>query len=155
MFFWNKRFKFVRKLNLYSDEIYLALQRTIDADSELGMVPVYIFDICLIATDERAGSCELRVGYNDSIYYTGNIGYTVFMKHRGNRYAMKACLLLFELAKKHNMKKLIITCNPDNAASAKTCDLLGAKYITTVDIPPDNIMYILGDRQKMIYEVIL
>ncbi len=29
-------------------------------------------------------------------------------------------------------------CDPTNAASSKTCELAGGKYIETVDIPEDN-----------------
>ncbi|MCL1830646.1 MAG: GNAT family N-acetyltransferase [Oscillospiraceae bacterium] len=150
-----KKFRFVRRINLHDDEIFLYLQNKVEADSDLGYVPAYCFDIYLFDTNENVGRCELRVGDTDQIYYAGNIGYTIYMKYRGNRYAMKASILLLELAKRHFMEKLIITCNPDNFASIRTCELLGARYIETVDIPSDNIMYRLGDRKKNIYEILL
>ena len=140
MIFKKRRFKFFTRLNLHDDEIYLTLVNTVIDDADFGNIPIYRFDICLIETGEPVGRCELRVGSNDTIYYAGNIGYSVYMKFRGNRYAMKASLLLFQLAKKHSMKKLIITCNPNNIASARTCELLGCRYIETIDIPKDNIM---------------
>ena len=46
------------------------------------------------------GRCALRIGYNDSLYYVGHIGYSVYEKYRGHHYAAKACKLLFLLAKK-------------------------------------------------------
>ena len=60
------------------------------------------------------GKIDLRIGHNGNVYYGGNIGYSVDKKYRGHHYAGKACLLLFELAKKHHMDYLIITCVPDN-----------------------------------------
>lgn len=150
-----KKFKFYKRLNYHDNEIYLVINRTIDSVPDLNRVPEYDFDICLIETGEAVGRCSLRVGMNDNLYYGGNIGYSVYNRYRGNRYAMKASLLLFQLAKRHSMERLIITCNPDNIASSRTCDLLGAKYLETVDIPTDNEMYMIGDRKKMIYEVII
>lgn len=74
------------------------------------------------------GSCDLRIGHNENLYYGGNIGYRVEEAYRGNHYAGKACLLLFELARKHDLQYLIITCNPDNAASRKTCEYAGENF---------------------------
>ena len=38
--------------------------------------------------------------------------------HRGHHYAGKACKLLFQLAQRHGMEYVIITCNPDNYPSS-------------------------------------
>ena len=46
---------------------------------------------------------------------------------------------------------MIITCDPDNAASYKTCEYAGGKYIETIDIPEDNEMYAEGKRLVKIY----
>ena len=54
------------------------------------------------------GVCDLRIGHNDNVYYGGNIGYSIGEAYRGHHYAAKACLLLFELAKKHNLEYVII-----------------------------------------------
>lgn len=50
------------------------------------------------------------------------------------------------------MENIIITCNPDNIPSKKTCEYVGAKLNAIVDLPPHNDMYIEGERQKCIYE---
>lgn len=75
----------------------------------------------------------------------------VFIHH----YAAKACIILKSLARKHGMDKLIITCNPDNTASIKTCEAAGAELRCIVDLPENNDMYQEGERQKCIYELIL
>ena len=65
----------------------------------------------------KIGVCDLRIGHNENTYYGGNIGYGIDEEYRGHHYAGKACLLLFELARKHEWDYVIITCNPDNFAS--------------------------------------
>lgn len=72
-------------------------------------------------------------------------------KHRGHHYAGKACLLLFELAGKHGMDYLIITCNPDNHASRKTCEYAGGELLEIVELPEDNDMRESGESEKCIY----
>ena len=81
----------------------------------------------------------------------GNIGYGIDEAYRGHHYASKACKLLFTLAKKHELSYLLITCDPENMASSKTCQLTGGKYIETADIPQDHEMFTEGKRKVMIY----
>ena len=137
---------------LRGKEIALKLVRTEEEDRERGWLPAYYFAICL-ADGTEVGNCELRVGYNVNTYYGGNIGYTVRPEHRGHRYAAKACGLLFLLARKHGMEYLIITCDPDNIASRKTCEYAGGSLEEIVDLPKDNEMYRAGARKKCIYRV--
>ena len=99
--------------------------------------------------------CGLRIGHNEGVYYGGNIGYGVGEPHRGRHYAGKACLLLFQLAKKHGMDYLYITCNPENTASRKTCEYAGGVLEGVVDVPEDNDMYQRGERKKCIYRFVL
>ena len=86
------------------------------------------------------GRCALRIGYNDSLYYVGHIGYSVYEKYRGHHYAAKACKLLFLLAKKHNMSYLYITCNPDNIPSRKTLEYLKGELLEIAELPEDSDM---------------
>ncbi len=137
---------------LKNDEIYLRLERTVEANEAKGYVPAYHFVICK-SDDTEVGSCDLRIGHNQNLYYGGNIGYSVHGEYRGNHYAGKACVLLFELAKKHELNNLYITCNPDNIASRKSCEFVGAILEKIVDLPQDNEMYQSGDRQKCIYRI--
>ena len=72
--------------------------------------------------------------------------------YRGNHYAGKACRLLFHLAKRHGMDYLVITCNPDNYPSRKTCEYAGGILREIVDLPEDNDMRRDGETRKCIYE---
>ena len=139
---------------LQNDEINLVLERTADGNEEKGWVPAYHFAICN-QDGIKMGVCDLRIGHNDKLYYGGNIGYRVDEKYRGPHYAGKACLLLFELAKMHQLEYVIITCNPDNYASRKTCEYAGGELLETVELPADNDMREDGETEKCIFKFIL
>ena len=141
---------------LTDGEISLVLRKTTPADPEKGFVPAYIFNITKTDTDEAAGEIALRVGYTgDLVWYAGHIGYGVHEPFRGNYYAAKACRLVLPLAAAHGMDVLWITCNPDNWASRKTCEFIGAELVGIVDLPEYTEMYKRGERRKCRYRVIL
>ena len=136
--------------DLRGDGVFLRLDRTCEGQPEKNWVPAYYFDICL-PDGTKAGQCDLRIGHNDRLYIGGNIGYSIDEPCRGHRYAAKACELLFRQARKHGLDYVIITCDPANRASARTCELAGGRYIETVPVPEDSDMYAKGDREVMIY----
>jgi predicted acetyltransferase len=140
--------------------------RLLDGDLELVLVerspedpasewaPAYRFEMRRNGSPKRIGSIDLRVG--DTPYlrmYGGHIGYNVDKEYRGNHYAARACRLILPLARQHGMKTLWITCNPDNWASRRTCELLGAELVEIVDLPETSDMYLLGERQKCRYRL--
>ena len=139
---------------LKSEEISLVLERTAAANPERGWVPAYYFAI-RNKDGAKIGECDLRVGHNENTYYGGNIGYSINEEYRGHHYAGKACLLLFELAKRHNMDYLIISCDPDNFASRKTCEYAGGKLSEIAELPEGNDMRSNGETEKCIYKFIL
>lgn len=136
--------------DLFDGEIMLKLRKANEAIPEKRWLPAYYFDICLM-DGTKIGQCDLRIGQNDKTYIGGNIGYGIDEAYRGHRYAAKACLLLFRQARKHGMTYLYVTCDPDNAASARTCELAGGEYIETARIPEDNEMYKEGKREAMVF----
>ncbi len=142
---------FIDTTFLRNDEIQLLLEETVDGNDEKGWVPAYHFAICR-QDGTKVGACDLRIGHNDKLYYGGNIGYRVEEKYRGQHYAKKACLLLFSLARKHNLGYVIITCNPDNYASRKTCEYLGGKLLEIAKLPEDNDMRDNGETEKCIFQ---
>jgi predicted acetyltransferase len=99
-----------------------------------------------------AGGIGLRVGTNDEIRkYAGHVGYHVYPPARGHHYAERACRLLLPLARAHGIRELWITVNPDNAASRRTCERLGAALVDTILIPMDHPFYARGERAKCRY----
>ena len=142
-----------KNFNFLTDgEIDLRIRRKAGAVKKKGYLPAYIYSITLHGSKKAIGLIDIRIGRNANSFYGGNIGYRVFEEYRGHGYAAKACRMLADVAKAHDMETLIITCNPDNIASRKTCEKLGATLYTIADLPPDNEMYKMGARQKCIYE---
>ncbi len=139
---------------LKNEEIQLMLEKVVEGDEEKGWVPAYHFAICN-NKGIKIGVCDLRIGHNEKLYYGGNIGYNIDVAYRGNHYAGKACILLFELAKKHDLKYLIITCNPENIASRKTCEYAGGKLLEVTELPENSDMRDRGETHKCIFKFTL
>lgn len=136
--------------DLRSDEIVLKLTKTCEAQPEKRWLPAYYFDICLL-NGTPIGKCDLRIGHNEKTYIGGNIGYGIDEPYRGHHFAAKACRLLFHQAKKHGLDYLIITCDPKNTASSRTCEIAGGKFIKIEAIPQDNELYAKGKREVKIF----
>ena len=128
-----------------------------------GKVPQYHYWMRVRAESWRApgspsirvvGAIGLRIGSTAQIrLYYGNVGYHVYPPARGRHYAERACRLLLPLARLHRLRRLWITCNPDNAASRRTCERLGAACVETVAVPPDNPLYARGEYAKCRYRL--
>lgn len=140
---------------LENDEIKLCLKKTVEGDPEKEWLPAYHFAVCN-KNGQEMGDCDLRVGHNQKTYYGGNIGYSIKEEYRGHHYAVKACTLLFELARKHGMDHIIITCDPYNHASRKTCEYAGCELVEIALLPEDNDMRLSsGKTEKCIYRIYL
>jgi len=144
-------FNFLEPGKLIDGDLELVLIATKPGNEEKGYVPMYEFEMRHIETGENMGQINLRIGYNENIQYGGNIGYDVHEAFRGKRYAARSVRLLFDLAKNHGMQNLWITCNPENIASRKTCEIAGGTLTEIVDLPTHNEQYNLGERKKCIY----
>ena len=136
---------------LRNQQIKLELERVAEGDLAKKWVPAYYFFICTPG-GKRMGKCCLRVGNNENTYYGGHIGYEIDEPYRGNHYAAKACELLFSLAKRHEMSYVLITCNPDNIASRKTCEYLKGNLLEIAELPKNNDMRMSkGETEKCIF----
>lgn len=119
-----------------------------------GRVPAYRFQMTLAGGGPVVGVINLRVGTTeDIVLYAGHIGYAVQPDRRGHHYAARACRLLLPLARLYRLDPLWITCNPDNWASRRTCELAGAVLVEIVDLPPGHELTQRGDRQKCRYRL--
>ena len=120
-------------------------------------IPSYHFWMKLTGPDapvKIAGGIGLRIGNTSNIKnYIGHIGYNVYPPARGHHLAERACRLLFPLARRHGLKTLWITCNPENQASRRTCLRLGATLVNTLPVPPDNELYSRGEVEKCRYRI--
>lgn len=135
--------------------ILLRLDKKAPADPERGYVPAYHFTI-LSKDGAEAGTCDLRIGHTEGLYYGGHIGYEVKEAFRGRHFAARACRLLFDLARRHKMGYVIITCRPDNIASALTAQSAGCRFVERAVLPMDNEMRLAkGTEEVDIYAVSL
>jgi predicted acetyltransferase len=75
--------------------------------------------------------------------YAGHIAYEIAPEHRGRRYAARACLLVRSVAREH-LEVAWIMCSPDNCASARTAELVGAVYVDTREVPERSDIRALG-----------
>lgn len=137
---------------LTDGEIELKIVDKTPANEEKGYVPAYRYKITLHGSEESIGAIDIRIGYNENLYFGGHIGYSIEEAYRGNSYAAKVCSIIKAVAIAHEMDKVIVTCNPDNIASRKTCEKAGLNFKEIVDLPPHNSLYQDGERQVCIYE---
>jgi len=143
---------FYETKDLQNHELKLTLLEARPADPVRGLVPMYRFAICRL-DGTAVGALDFRLGKDTLLYYAGQIGYRVEAPYRGNHYAEKAVTLLFPLAEKHGYDHLLITCNPDNTPSRRTCERLGGILLEIADLPEDTDMYARGERKKCIFRV--
>jgi predicted acetyltransferase len=152
-------FEFCDPGQLVDGDLALVLYESYPGDERRGYVPVYRFrmmreDSRVVGQKQEIGRIELRVANTHHIVmYAGHIGYRVLPRYRGHHYAARSCTLLLPLARRHHLDPLWITCNPDNYASRRTCELAGATLVEIVDLPEETDMYQMGDRQKCRYRL--
>ncbi|MBU2510821.1 GNAT family N-acetyltransferase [bacterium] len=131
------------------EEIDLVLDQCFPENLKKGHVPAYRFFIVLSSSNTKVGYLNLRIGTNVSIEkYAGHIGYGIDEEFRGNNYAAKACNLTKGILKQHAINPVWITSNPENQASIKTLQRIGAEFIETLDVPKDHEIYLEGDHRK-------
>lgn len=144
-------FKFLAPIDLKDSMLELVLHECQPAEESVWGVPAYIFHIRLCATGQIIGRVSLRIATEEELKYSGHIGYQIDPDHRGNHYAERASRLVLPIARRHGLNEVWITCNPDNPASQRTIERLGATYIETVDVPEDYPMSPGSIRQKRRY----
>lgn len=148
--------KFTDPGTLVDGELELILVEKYTGNPRLNFAPAYRFKMVHTYDGREIGRIDLRVGNTEDLrMYAGHIGYRVKEAHRGHRYAARAVRLLLPLARHHELGTLWITCNPDNVASRRTCELAGLTFVEIVKLPPGSDMYQRGDREKCRYKLAL
>jgi predicted acetyltransferase len=147
-------FEFLDPGELTDGVVRLRLVDTKEADPVRGWVPYYIFHVHSEQSGDRAGEIHLRIGNTEHMrLYGGHVAYGVRPPYRGSRFAARALRLIVPLAARHGLSELWITCNPENLASRRTCEVAGADFVEIVDLPPETDMYQEGERQKCRYRL--
>lgn len=147
-----ERFTFADISPLRDDELELCLVQSSPSDPSRSRLPAYSFQMRVGGA--HAGDISLRVGNTHNIVmYGGHTGYSVEQAFRGQHFAERASRLLLPLAQSHGLTAMWITTNPDNSASRRTCERLGARLVEIVSLPEDNDQYARGDREKCRYRI--
>ena len=130
--------------------VLLRFVKVIPGEPSRGLVPYYHFRI--IATDGvEVGHINFRVGDTEHVrVYAGHIGFEILEEHRSHGYALRACRAIAPFVASF-YDAVTITCDPDNHASRRTIERLGACFIGEVEIPPDDPHYQRGSRRKRRY----
>lgn len=140
---------------LQDDTIKLTLSRLLQkGHRDAGEMPIYMFNIRRL-DGVMVGQCNLLAGHNPKMYYTGNIGYGIWECYRGQHYGLRAARLLVRLAANLGMEEVYLLIDTDNLPSLRIAQHLGAENLGIVDVPPGNIEYLKGSRQKYRYRLIL
>jgi predicted acetyltransferase len=138
------------------EEEGLALQWIETTGHPVHKVPTYFFRMIDPLTKVEFGTINLRVGRSVHIErYAGHIGYSVVPEHRGHHYAARATKLLMPLARSLGFHVLSITCDPENMASRRSCEVAGAILQEIVDVPVTCTIYRHGHPKKCRYKLSL
>jgi predicted acetyltransferase len=115
-------------------------------------VPTHFFRMVHATSGEQMGTINLRIGNSAHLrLYAGHVGYFVEEAHRGNRYASRALRLLMPTARELGLDPLWVTCDPENIACRRTCELAGARLVEIVDVSKDCIVRRSGHPRKCRY----
>ena len=108
--------------------------------------PTYRFDLRQGVV--RVGHLNLRVADAAAARFLGHVGYGVDEPFRGHGLAARAVRLVLPLAAACGVDPVWITCGPDNPASRRTLERLGAELVEVVDVPADYPLPAGAVRQK-------
>ena len=135
---------------LSSDDVLLRFDKIVPGEPSKGFVPSYHFRIVTVGGSD-VGHISFRIGDTEHVRVcAGHIGFEIEENFRGHGYAFQACRALAPFVRSM-YETVIITCNPDNQASRRTIERLGARFMDEVAVPPDDPHYQGGSRRKRRY----
>ena len=119
--------------------IRLTLDEFVPENNEKGYVPAVLYHIVLNGSNKIIGHCSARIGWNETMYYCGHVGYSINEEYRGNGFAVEAVNLVKEEFKINGMNFVYITNRPDNNASVRVCEKLGAKFVKLMEFKEEDL----------------
>lgn len=131
-------------------EVRLRFDHMVPGDAGRDFVPYYHFRI-LTAEGEDAGHINFRVGDTEHVRIcAGHVGFAVAEGFRGRGYAEQACRALAPFLRTV-YEAVTVTCDPENHASRRTIERLGAVFVDEVKVPEHDMGYARGARVKRRY----
>lgn len=113
-------------------------------------VPAYRFYV--MVDGHKVGRVDLRLGYPEVLFFSGQIGYYIDEAYRGRGYAVRACKLLRKVMQAQGMERAYISNAAENAASRRVCEKLEARHVGLYQLPPGHDLRQLGQDYVNIYE---
>jgi len=133
--------------NLAFGQVRLRFVRVVPGDESRHFVPSYHFRI-INAEGSDVGHINFRVGDTEHVLVcAGHIGFEVLKEFRGRGYALEACRALAPFVRSL-YQAVTITANPDNHASIRTIERLGAIFFDEVTVPPHDPGFQRGSQRK-------
>ncbi|MGL4336888.1 MAG: GNAT family N-acetyltransferase [Turicibacter sp.] len=145
-------FTFYDKFNELSDDI-ISLKIIEKFQGNDVMLPFYYYDIYENKSNEKIGKISIRIGNNYHSYFNGHIGYEIDEIYRGHNYSLLASKILLQVAKKHDMTFIYLTCNKSNSASRKIIEKLGGELIEIIYVPKDYFGWRENMEQQCIFKL--
>ena len=136
---------------LHNDQIALRLTNYELSDAECGIEDGYLFHIYKRHSLRKIGYISLRLGESPGLYYLGHIGYRIDEPFRGHGFASQACRLLTPVMRRENLLSVVITTDPDNWASRRTCEKIGCVLESVVPVPEEFRIMCSGSPAKCRY----
>jgi len=144
--------KIIEKIS--GEKIDLIIDKFVPENKEKGYVPTILYHIVLSGTNEIVGHCSARLGWNEYMYYCGHIGYSVKEENRGNGFAVEAVNLVKKVFKENNINSVYITNSPDNHASIRVCEKVGAKFVKMIEFTEEELKKLaVSDSFKNIWKL--
>ncbi len=149
------KFQFLDPDVMRNGDLELVLIERQSAEISIWGVPAYIFHMRHHPSGQKIGHTTFRIGDRWNMRFAGQIGYVVEENFRGHHFAERGCRLLLPFVRGHGLGEIWITCGPDNIASRRTLERLGAKLVEVVDVPPEYPMPEGTIRRKCRYRLSL
>jgi predicted acetyltransferase len=131
-------------------QVRLKFVRIVPGDPSRGTVMNYHFRI-ITADDQDAGHLNFKAGDTEHVrLYAGHIGFEISEPFRGQGLALQACRAIAPFVRTF-YTEVILTCNPNNIASIRTIEKLGARFIEEVSVAESDPQYQSGSRRKKRY----
>ena len=118
---------------------------------ELNLGHEQVWKITLHNERQEIGQISYRDGEGRNVYYCGHIGYHIDPPYRGQHYAYRACMLLKREIRLSGKTSVVITCDPDNEPSRKTCLKLGCYFERIARVPEDIFLKFEINQTKCRY----
>ena len=132
-------------------EVSFRFSMVVAVDASRGLVPFYHFRI-MAPDGADVGHINFRVGNTEHVLVcAGHVGFEILEAHRGHGYALQACHAIAPFVASI-YDAVTITCDPNNHASRRTIERLGAQFVDEVAVPPHDPHYQNGSRRKRRYQ---